>query len=82
MPDTQPGATGAMTPVRLWGPQRWVAGRGFGASAPGMRSFRPTRGTPMWSGPRRLPAPVIAPAEEQPGSHIPPSRNCVPGSVR
>jgi len=37
-----------------------------------MRSFRPTRGTPMWSGPRRLPAPVIAPAEEQPGSHIPP----------
>jgi hypothetical protein len=49
------------------------AGRGSGASAPGMRPSRPTRGTPMWSGPRRSPVPVIAPAEEQPGSHVPPS---------
>jgi hypothetical protein len=40
---------------------------------PCMTSCRPTRGTPMWSGPRRSPAPEIAPAEEQPGSHIPPS---------
>src|SRR5262245_20035585 len=37
-----------------------------------MRCFRPTRETPMWSGPRRLPVPMIAPAEEQPGSHVPP----------
>jgi hypothetical protein len=36
-------------------------GRGFGASAPGVRCFRPARETPMWSGPRRLPVPVIAP---------------------
>ena len=46
------------------------AGRGSGTSPAGMRSSRPTRGTPMWSGPRRSPAPEIAPAEEQPGSHI------------
>src|SRR5258708_24988541 len=31
-------------------------------------------GTPMWSGPRGSPAPEIASAEEQPGSHIPPAR--------
>ena len=41
---------------------------------PGMRSSRPTRGTPMWSGPRRSPVPEIASAEEQPGSHVPPAR--------
>jgi hypothetical protein len=68
------------------GPPGWVADRGdekqcsgsvstgrtSGASAPGRRSCRPTRGTPMWSGPRRSPVPVTAPAEEQPGSHLPP----------
>jgi hypothetical protein len=48
------------------------AGRGSGTSPAGMRSSRPTRGTPMWSGPRRSPVPVIAPAEEHPGSHLPP----------
>ena len=48
-------------------------GRGFGASAPGVRCFRPTRETPMWSGPRRLPIPVIALAEERPGSHVLPA---------
>ena len=48
-------------------------GRGPGASAPGRRHCRPTHGTPMWSGPRRLPVPVTAPAEVQPGSHLPPS---------
>jgi len=47
-------------------------GRGPGASARGMRPRRPTRGTPMWSGPRRSPVPVIAPSHEQSGSHVPP----------
>ena len=41
-----------------------------------MRSFRPARGTPMRSGPSRLPVPVIAPAEEKPGSHVPPAAHC------
>jgi len=48
-------------------------GTGSGGSAPGMTSCRPTRGTPMWSGPRRSPVPETASAEEQPGSHIPPA---------
>ena len=36
-----------------------------------MMPSRPTHGTQMWSGPRRAPVPVIAPAEEQAGSHVP-----------
>ncbi len=47
-------------------------GRGPGASTAGPRSCRPTRGTPMWSGPRRSPVPVIASPEEHPGRHLPP----------
>jgi hypothetical protein len=47
-------------------------GRGPGASIAGPRSCRPTRGTPMWSGPRRSPVPVIASPEEHPGRHLPP----------
>jgi hypothetical protein len=41
-------------------------GRGPGASAPDMRCFRPASGTPMWSGPRHWPVPVIAPGQRQP----------------
>src|SRR5215469_6504407 len=36
-----------------------------------MRCFHPTRETPMWSGPRRWPVPMIALAEQQPASHVP-----------
>src|SRR5262249_30646943 len=38
------------------------------------RPCRPTHGTPTWSGPRRSPVLVTAPAEQQPGSHLPPAR--------
>jgi hypothetical protein len=37
----------------------------------GVRPYRPTRETRMSYGRRRWPVPVIASAEEQPGSHIP-----------
>ena len=36
-----------------------------------MTPFRLTREIPMWSGPRRSPVPVIAPAGEQRAGHIP-----------
>ena len=45
------------------------------ASTAGPRSCRPTRGTPVGSGPRRSPVPVIAsPEEEHPGRHLPQAR--------
>jgi hypothetical protein len=43
-----------------------------GRDTTGVRPYRPARETRMSSGSRRLPVPVIAPAEEQPGSHVPP----------
>jgi hypothetical protein len=48
---------------------------------PGVRCERPRHEVlppdprdPMWSGPRHSLVPVVAPAEEQPGSHIPSGR--------
>jgi hypothetical protein len=84
MPDIQPGATGAVTPACLLGPsdgwpaEEMRAVERIRIHRPGVRRERlwhevllPDPRDPMWSGPRRLPVPMIAPAEEQPGSHTP-----------
>lgn len=85
MPDIQPGATGAMTPVCLLSPSDgWLAEEmrtveRIRIHRPRVRRERPWHEVllpappdPDVVRPRRLPVPVIAPAEEQPGSHIPP----------